>query len=252
MEKVMPALQDKTTESKDSLHFTVNGVPFEMVYVEAGTFTMGCTAEQGKDCGRDENPSHEVTLSPYYIGKFEVTRALWEAVMGENSCDYKGKKYLPNLAKNFCSWGECQELIHKLNTLTGKTFSLPTEAQWEYAARGGSRVTASKYAGSNIIDDVACYVNNSSSGTQVVGTKSPNELGIYDMSGNLWEWCSDWYGAYTSDAKSNPTGANLGRYRVHRGGSWNNSAQSCRVSSRGSNPPSLRYLDIGLRLALVL
>ena len=227
--------------------FTVNGVSFEMVRVEGGTFTMGATSEQGSDAYDDEKPTHQVTLSSYSIGKTEVTQALWQAVMGSNpSYYYKGANY----PMYYVSWEYCQEFITKLNALTGKTFRLPTEAEWEFAARGGSNSQGFKYSGSNTLSDVAWYEDNSSSTTHPVATKAPNELGIYDMSGNVNEWCNDWYGSYTSASQTNPTGPNSGSYRVLRGGSWYSYARGCRVSNRYGSYPTDRGSGLGLRLAL--
>ena len=226
--------------------FTVNGVTFEMVAVKGGTFTMGATSEQGSDAESDEKPTHSVTLSDYYIGEFEVTQELWEAVMGSNPSSFNGS----NLPVETVSWDDSQEFITKLNGLTGKNFRLPTEAEWEYAARGGNRSGGYKYSGSNNINDVAWYDNNSGSKTHAVGTKSPNELGIYDMSGNVYEWCQDWYGSYSSGSQTNPQGPSSGSYRVNRGGSWISNARSCRVSNRYNNAPVNRNDYLGLRLAL--
>ncbi|MDD3405380.1 MAG: formylglycine-generating enzyme family protein [Paludibacteraceae bacterium] len=224
--------------------FTVRGVTFEMVRVQGGTFTMGCTSEQGSDCYDDEKPAHRVTLSDYYIGKTEVTQALWEAVMGSNPSSFKGS----DLPVETVSWDDCQTFLTKLNQLTGKTFRLPTEAEWEYAARGGNKSQGYKYSGNNTIGNVAWYWDNNGSTTHAVGTRQANELGIYDMSGNVFEWCSDWYGSYGSSAQTNPTGAATGYFRVLRGGSWDFNARYCRVSNRGRNLPDLRCYDRGLRL----
>ena len=224
----------------------------EMVYVKGGTFTMGCTAEQGSDCYSNEKPAHSVTLSSYYIGKYEVTQALWQKVMGSNPSNFSGCADCP---VEEVSWDDCQEFIRKLNQMTGKKYRLPTEAEWEYAARGGSRGvshTPFKYSGSNDIDAVAWYDNNSGSKTHPVGTKRANELGIYDMSGNVWEWCSDWYGSYSSSAVTNPTGAMSGEFRVCRGGGWSYFGDLCRVSLRPDYYPSNRNGNLGLRLVLVL
>ena len=221
--------------------YTANGVSFTMVGVEGGTFQMGST-----DGDSDEKPVHQVSVSSFSIGQTEVTQELWEAVMGTNPSSFKGLK----LPVERVSWNDCQTFITKLNQLTGKTFRLPTEAEWEFAARGGNSSKGYTYAGSNTIDDVAWYTSNSSSKTHEVATKQANELGIYDMSGNVWEWCSDWYGSYSSYAQTNPTGAGSGSHRVYRGGSWNRSARSCRVSCRDYYAPSGRYGIIGLRLAL--
>ena len=226
--------------------FTVNGVSFEMVRVQGGTFTMGATAEQGSDAYSDEKPTHQVMLSSYSIGKTEVTQALWQAVMGSNPSRFKDS----NLPVEQVSWEDCQTFIRKLNALTGKTFRLPTEAEWEFAARGGNKSQGFKYSGSNTLSNVAWYDDNSSNKTHPVATKAPNELGIYDMSGNVWEWCNDWCGDYTSASQTNPTGPNSGSYRVFRGGSWYNRARHCRVSNRYYLSPSYRDNDLGLRLAL--
>ena len=228
--------------------FTVNGVIFEMVYVEGGSFDMGATTEQGGDANSDEYPVHSVTLSEYYIGRCEVTQELWEAVMGSNpSCFIGAQKPVERV-----SWYECQEFVSRLNSLTGRTFRLPTEAEWEYAARGGKKSSHYKYSGSGNIGNVAWYKDNSgSSSTHPVGTKSPNELGIYDMSGNVWEWCSDRYGDYSAGAQTNPQGPSSGSFRVLRGGSWYNSARRCRVSNRGFNDPGFSDIGYGLRLVLV-
>ncbi len=226
--------------------FTVSGVSFTMKAVEGGTFTMGATSEQGSDAYSDEKPAHRVTLSSFMMGETEVTQALWQAVMGINPSTFKGD----NLPVEQVSWEDCQEFIRKLNEQTGQHFRLPTEAEWEYAARGGSKSNGYKFSGSNTIGDVAWYDGNSGSKTHPVKQKGVNELGLYDMSGNVWEWCQDWYGSYSSSAQSNPTGASSGFYRVYRGGSWLYDARFCRVSSRFLNTPSNRLSDLGFRLAL--
>lgn len=225
--------------------FTVNGVQFTMVEVGGGTFTMGATSEQGSDAWDEEKPAHEVTLSDYYIGQTEVTQALWEAVMGSNPSDSKGG----NLPVERVSWDDCQVFIQKLNQLTGKQFRLPTEAEWEYAARGGRKSRGYKYAGGNNIDSVAWCDGNSGNETHPVATKQANELGIYDMSGNVLEWCSDWCGDYTSSSQSDPQGSSSGSNRVIRGGCYYNVARLCRVSIRNYNTPDYRSGDLGLRLS---
>lgn len=217
-----------------------------MVYVSGGTFTMGATSEQGSDAYNDEKPAHRVTLSSYNIGKYEVTQAEWKAVMGSNPSNFKGD----NLPVENVSWNDCQEFIRKLNSLTGKNFRLPTEAEWEFAARGGNNSRGYKYSGSNDIGSVAWYSGNSGSKTHPIGQKSPNELGLYDMSGNVWEWCQDWYGDFSSSSQTNPTGPASGSDRVYRGGSWYFDAGRCRVSFRGSGAPGYRYYHLGLRLVL--
>ena len=233
--------------SKDQT-ITVNGVSFKMVYVEGGTFTMGCTSEQG-GCDYDEKPAHQVTLSSYSIGETEVTQALWKAVMGYNPSYYKGD-YLP--VENV-SWDDVQTFISELNRKTGRTFRLPTEAEWEYAARGGNKSRGYKYSGSNTIGDVAWYWDISGKKTQPVKTKKPNELGLYDMSGNVYEWCEDWYGSYGSASQTNPKGPSTGSRRVYRGGSWLDSAWFCRVSFRSDDfaLPLPRGSYLGFRLVLV-
>ena len=230
----------------DGIMFSIGNVRFEMVRVEGGTFTMGATAEQGSDADDDEKPTHQVTLSSYSIGKTEVTQALWQAVMGSNPSYFKGS----NLPVVDVSWEDCQAFITKLNALTGKTFRLPTEAEWEFAARGGNNSRGYKYSGSNTLSNVAWYTDNSSSTTHPVATKASNELGLYDMTGNVLEWCSDWYGSYSTSSQYNTTGPNSGSYRVYRGGCWDRSAWWCRVSRRGYNAPAGRYYFLGLRLAL--
>ncbi|MCQ2346436.1 MAG: SUMF1/EgtB/PvdO family nonheme iron enzyme [Paludibacteraceae bacterium] len=240
------------TSSGGNETFTVNGVSFEMVFVEGGTFTMGATSEQGSDADSDEKPTHSVTLSDYSIGKYEVTQALWQAVMGNNPSSFKGS----TKPVESVSWNDCQSFISKLNNLLssqlgGKRFALPTEAQWEYAARGGKKSQGYKYAGSNSISSVAWYTNNSGSSTHVVGTKSPNELGLYDMSGNVWEWCQDRYGDYSRSSQTNPAGPSSGSNRVFRGGRWNDLARYCRVSFRDFNTPSDRDYSLGFRLVLL-
>lgn len=227
--------------------FTVNGVSFEMVRVEGGTFRMGATAEQEDEAWDREKPVHSVTLSSYYIGKTEVTQALWQAVMGSNPSGFKGA----DLPVERVSWDDCQEFIQKLNSLTGRNFRLPTEAEWEFACRGGNNSRGYKYSGSNNLGSVAWYYGNSGGKTHPVGTKAPNELGIFDMSGNVWEWCSDyWYANYTSYSQTDPTGPQSGSYRVDRGGGWYRGARYCRSSSRNGGNPTDRYYNLGLRLAL--
>ncbi len=225
-----------------------DGISIDMVHVEAGTFTMGATPEM-KNPEDDEKPTHRVTLTnDYYIGKYEVTQALWKAVMGNNPSHFKGD----NLPVEQVSWNDCQEFISKLNRITGKTFRLPTEAEWEYAARGGNKSRGYQYSGSNNLSDVAWYDDNSGNKPHAVGTKQANELGIYDMSGNAWEWCQDRYGKYNSSSQVNPTGANSGSDApVRRGGYWSSDAGICRSSFRiGNLSPDASGWDVGLRLVL--
>ena len=223
-----------------------DGISIDMVRVEAGTFTMGATPEMENPLG-DEKPTHQVTLTnDYYIGKYEVTQALWKAVMGKNPSKFKGD----NLPVEQVSWNDCQKFISKLNNITGKTFRLPTEAEWEYAARGGKKSRGYQYSGSNNLADVAWYTDNSGSKTHAVGSKQANDLGIYDMSGNVYEWCQDWYGNYSSSSQTNSTGANSGSNRVYRGGSCSYTAWCCRSSCRYGNTPVGRFNGLGLRLIL--
>jgi formylglycine-generating enzyme required for sulfatase activity len=223
----------------------------EMVYVQGGTFTMGCTSEQGSDCFNDEKPVHQVTLSSFYMGQYEVTQAQWKAVMGSNPSRFKGD----NLPVEQVSWNDVQEFIRKLNAQTGKRYRLPTEAEWEYAARGGNQSRGYYFSGSNGASKVAWHPDNSGNKTHPVGTKSANELGIYDMSGNVWEWCYDWYGDYPASAQNNPVGASSGSGRVRRGGSWSGYAAGaghCIVDYRSSISPSRSYDVLGFRLACSL
>ncbi|MCI6800604.1 MAG: SUMF1/EgtB/PvdO family nonheme iron enzyme [Bacteroidales bacterium] len=227
--------------------FMVTGVEFKMIKVEGGTFRMGATSEQGSGAFGFAEPVHSVTLSDYYIGETEVTQELWQAVMGSNPSYFKGDNQRP--VENV-SWDDCQEFIKKLNRLTGKNFRLPTEAEWEYAARGGkySKDYVYKYSGSNNADEVAWYHDNSGYETHPVKTKKANKLGLYDMSGNVREWCNDWYGEYQSNSQTNPTGPSEGVGRVARGGSWGDDDWDVQVSSRDACDPDDRYY--GLRLAL--
>lgn len=227
--------------------FTVKGVTFEMVYVRGGTFTMGGTKEQSVECDNDEKPAHNVTLGDYYIGKMEVTQKLWKAVMGNRPSFWKGD----DLPVENISWKDAQEFIKKLNQVTGHIFRLPTEAEWEYAARGGDKSKGYKFSGGNYIGNVAWCGDNSGDKTHSVGSKSPNELGIYDMSGNVYEWCQDWYGDYVDASQNNPTGPSKGRERVLRGGGCYGSQKGCRLSNRYSGKPGDRRNIYGMRLVIV-
>lgn len=224
--------------------FTANGVSFRMICVEGGTFQMGSNES---DACKDERPVRLVTLNNYYIGQTEVTQALWQAVMDGNPSKFQGDGQLPIES---ISWEDCQTFIKKLNQLTGQRFRLPTEAEWEYAARGGKYSKGYKYSGSNTLGDVAWYTDNSGGKTHPVASKHANELGLYDMSGNVEEWCQDWYGTYPSSSQINPTGPNSGSCRLHRGGSWNNYYRSCRISLRSESVPLYQKFNLGLRLAM--
>lgn len=220
-------------QNSDVKEYTVGNVTFKMIKVEGGTFKMGSTTGDS-----DEQPVHNVTLSSdYYIGETEVTQELWTAVMGINPSNFISDSQLP---VECVSWEDCQRFISNLNSQTGANFRLPTEAEWEFAARGGNKSQGYTYSGSNTIGDVAWYSGNSGSKTHVVKSKSPNELGIYDMSGNVYEWCSDWYGSYSSTAVKDPTGPSAGSSRVFRGGGWGSVATACRSAFRGVNAPAGR------------
>ncbi|MBR5117268.1 MAG: SUMF1/EgtB/PvdO family nonheme iron enzyme [Muribaculaceae bacterium] len=231
----------------DITEYTVNGVTFAMVNVEGGTFSMGNPDYQSDEDFYNEGPVHQVTVSSFSIGQTEVTQELWQAVMGWNYSGHGGNLQYP---AEYITWSICQEFIAKLNEMTGKNFRLPTEAEWEFAARGGNKSNGYQYAGSNDIDEIAWYTSNSGGATHEVGTKAPNELGIYDMSGNVWEWCSDWYGEYSADAQVDPTGPESGAEKVMRGGSWYGKAKKCRVAKRFKAPALFGDDDIGLRLAM--
>ncbi len=235
-----------TVNGERALKFSIGDVIFTMVAVQGGKFQMGATKEQKKEANGNENPSHRVTLSDYYIGQTEVTQALWQTVMGTNPSWSKGS----NLPVEDMSWDDCQTFITKLNQLTGRCFRLPTEAEWEYAARGGSKSRGYKYSGSNDIGSVAWYDGNSGSKTHPVAQKQANELGLYDMSGNVREWCQDWYDYYDSSAQTNPQGPSSASDRVCRGGCWGDFAGRCRVSIRFNWIPGGSLNHLGLRLAM--
>ena len=237
----------KATSSSGNQVISVGNVSFTMVRVDGSSFQMGATSEQGIDAMNDEKPIHQVKLSSYYLGETEVTQALWEAIMGNNPSSFIGS----NRPVEKVSWDDCQEFIQKLNQKTGRRFRLPTEAEWEFAARGGSKSRRYKYSGGNNINAVAWFTDNSNGTTHDVKTKQANELGLYDMSGNVWEWCQDWYKSYSSDSQTNPTGPLSGSSHLFRGGSWSRSARDCRVSIRYFiKTPDSRYNYLGLRLAL--
>ena len=241
-----PVVQPTVTNS-DNISIPVkDGISIDMVRVEAGTFTMGATPEMENPLD-DEKPAHQVTLTnDYYIGKYEVTQALWQAVMGNNPSNFKGD----NLPVEQVSWDDCQEFISKLNSITDKTFRLPTEAEWEFAARGGNKGRGYQFSGNNKLSKVAWYKDNSRAQTHSVGSKQANELGIYDMSGNVWEWCQDRYGKYSSSSQTNPTCDTSGSLRVFRGGCCYDNARDCRSSNRDDSTPDHHSVGIGLRLVL--
>ena len=238
---------------------TAWGINMKMIWVEGGDFLMGCTSEQGGDCASDEQNVRRVTVDGFYIGMLEVTQSQWEKVVGTSIYQQKSKADAsstygvgPDYPMYYVSWDEAMEFCRLLSNKTGRTYTLPTEAQWEYAARGGNKNEGTKYAGSNMIDAVAWYTDNSGSSTHIVGSKRANALGIYDMSGNVWEWCKDWYASsYVSYDTNNPVGPSSGSYRVNRGGSWDGSASYCRVADRDSNSPGNRGYDLGFRVVLL-
>ena len=271
-----PATSSSTASSTASTDI-LDQIDRGMVYVEGGTFVMGGTSEQQDVEAYDNKPTHSVSLSSYYLSDHEVTQAEWEAVMGTTVRQQRDKEDSslaiygegPDYPMCYISWDDCQEFIRKLNSQTGKNYRLPTEAEWEYAARGGLKSRGYKYSGSNTLGDVAWYwqnsgdhflsgtdddwdwdkIENNHGQTHPVKQKQSNELGLYDMSGNVWEWCQDWYGDYTTNCQSNPQGPANGSDRVIRGGSWSDFAWGCRVSNRCIYGPSYRFSSLGLRLA---
>jgi formylglycine-generating enzyme required for sulfatase activity len=249
-----PMQENITTLESDKVKFKVTAaikstMPDNMVFVKGGTFQMGSNESD------DEKPIHSVTVNDFYIGKYEVTQKEWRAIMGTNPSHFKDCDSCP---VEKVSWNDVQEYIKKLNAKTGRNYRLPTEAEWEYAARGGNQSKGYAYSGSNTIDNVAWYGENSydlgsehkNYGTNPVGQKSPNELGIYDMSGNVYEWCTDWYGSdyYKNSSSNNPKGANSGTYRVLRGGAWNYTPAICRIAFRFNYAPTIRSNYIGFRV----
>jgi len=217
-----------------------------MAYVRGGTFLMGCTPEYEDDCYDYEEPAQLATVGDFYIGKYEVTQAQWKAVMGNNPSDFKGD----DLPVENVSWNDAREFIQKLNAATGKEFRLPTEIEWEYAARGGRHSRGYKYSGSNNVEDVAWYESNAENKTHPVGTKKANELGIYDMSGNVWEWMSNLYeNNNDGNPRTNTAGKGEGSFRMIRGGGWGSYARGVRVSNYYNNGSGYYYNILGFRLA---
>lgn len=216
-----------------------------MVEVQGGIFAMGCTNEQGNDCYAGVH--NNVMLNSYSIGKYEITQAQWKVVMGKNPSHFSDCDECP---VEMVSWNAAQEFIKKLNQLTGKSYRLPTEAEWEFAARGGTLSKGYKYAGSDNISTVAWCVYNNDGKTHPVGQKLPNELGLYDMSGNVWEWCSNWKGEDDASNQTNPQGPVDGVFKLLCGGGWQNKETHCKVSNRTFNAPTHYGNQYGLRLVL--
>lgn len=238
------ASKDEIESYNNKTEFNVNGdVSFTMIRVNGGTFTMGGFVDD-EDAYPHERPRHDVSVSTFLIGETQVTQELWEAVMGNNPSNFKGK----NKPVEMVSWYDCQSFLKKLNEKTGMNFRLPTEAEWEYAARGGRLSKNYTFSGSNNRNEVAWCIGRG--GTQDVKTKQPNELGIFDMSGNVLEWVNDWFGEYPSDKQTEPSGPSSGQYKVLRGGSWYNPGSFCRVSFRNYMEPDSKKFMYGFRLAL--
>ncbi len=242
-------IEEEEEESIDKHYVSVGNVSFAMISVEGGTFDLGATPEQGLYAAFDEKPSIQVTVSSFYLAEVPVTQALWTAIMGDNPSHFKGD----NLPVERVSWEDCQEFIKRLNIQTGIKFRLPTEAEWEYAARGGQHSRHHKYSGADDNDksDYLWFKENSQSLSHEVKTKLPNELELYDMNGNISEWCGDWYfNSYANNGERvNPKGPSSGVAKVYRGGSWDDKAMNCRVSKRFSMNPIFKNKLVGLRLA---
>lgn len=244
-----PTKPSKPAPQRASLSEVTKAIEGNMVYVTGGTFTMGCTFEQDS-CYHWEKPAHKVTVSNFFINKYPVTQREWETIMGNRPWFSKN---CPDCPVEHVSWYDAQNFINTLNQATGKFYRLPTEAEWEYAARGGDKDKPSMYAGGDAADMVGWYENNSEKQTQPVGQKKANELGLYDMSGNVWQWCNDWFDEkyYSTGPSNNPKGPASGNgNRSLRGGSWWGPVKDCRVSNRDMYPPDSKDDDVGFRLAM--
>lgn len=237
-------------DSLQMLHFEVDGVSFSMKRVEGGVFLMGGTREQHRERISTDLPTHTVALDAYYIAPTEVTQALWKAIMPE--WEFIEEMYLPNFPICYISWNDCQEFVRRLDSITGMPFRLPTEAEWEFAARGGNKSQGFRFAGGNIVDSISWGLSNASFRTHEVKQKQPNELGLYDMTGNVSEWCSDWYGRYHLGTEPNPKGPENGEWKVIRGGSFDNGEANQYISRREYLDPNEATNYCGLRLALTL
>ena len=261
------SVRESKEYSKLGLSSVISNLEANMVSIQGGSFKMGCTPEQGKGCDNDEFPVHEVTVNNYHIGRYEVTQEEWKAIMGSNPSYFKG---CPKCPVENVSWNDAQNFLNELNQKTNKEYRLPTEAEWEFAARGGNKNKGNKYSGAkHNLGSVGWYSANSGDSTKIVGTKRPNELGLYDMSGNVYEWCNDWYDStyYTNSPMNNPVGPSMGKSKVFRGGAWyfidwingesiqndpslrgKNDVDLHRVSYRNGYVPSFNFYFIGLRL----
>lgn len=242
--QTQPSDNQKAAELKQ----IVDKLTADMVLVEGGTFTMGADKAVDSYANDDELPAHKVTLSAFHISKYEVTQRLWQAVMGSNPSYFRGD----DRPVEWVSWDNCQQFIKRLNALTGKHFRLPTEAEWEFAARGGNKSHGYRYSGSDDISQVAWHKANSEWHTHNVGTRKPNELGLYDMTGNVSEWCQDWYDEYPSAAQTDPQGPGNTNRKVYRGGCWNDDEVANRITARDKwyAGPSGKSAAVGFRLAM--
>lgn len=246
-------MQTMPCEIKDTgsgLQITLQGICINMIKVQGGSFWMGSQKkdpsgqnyDKDEQASDDESPVHQVSVDDFYLGETEVNQKLWEAVMGNNPSHHTDLRYdLP--VENVC-WFDCYEFIKKLNTITGMTFRLPTEAEWEYAAIGGKTEQCFKYSGGDKLSDVAWLTDNHGVKTHQLKAKMPNALGLYDMTGNVWEWCEDWYGSY------DPSKPQTSKRKVLRGGGWLNEPRYFRVTFRELAFPDCRYYCFGMRLAL--
>lgn len=241
-------IQWSSDDLSEDIKDAVRDIVASMIFVEGGSFTMG----SDDTLYPDEQPIHDVTLLDFYLAKVTITQKQWTAIMGENplwSENYgKGNDY----PANFISYGQAKQFIERLNEYSGMQFRMPTEAEWEYAACGGkySQTTSYTYSGSNEVNEVAWHRENANGSMHPVAKLKPNELGLYDMSGNVWEWCSDWYGNYPSGSVTNPTGPSTGTKRVVRGGSFTYDAEYSRCKTRNCLSENNQSLAVGLRLAI--
>ena len=237
-------------DSLQVLHFDVNGVPFDMQRIEGGVFVMGGTREQHRERISTDLPTHTVALDAYYIAPTEVTQALWKAIMPE--WEFFEELYLDHFPMCYITWNDCQEFVRRLDSITGMPFRLPTEAEWEFAARGGNKSQGFRFAGGNIVDSVSWGLSNAGFRTHEVMLKQPNELGLYDMTGNVSEWCSDWYAPYHLGTEPNPQGPTTGQEKIMRGSSYSNCLDNSYISHRYMAAPTEATNYCGMRLALTL